>query len=88
MGVAALGDDLDEAFDLEELPVSSSMMDSGGEIDDAGLEDGGELEDLRGSGVLAKGVRRARAYLEEAELADGRLRCGRPSSTSTVISSL
>ena len=68
-GVAALGDDLDEAFDLGGAAGELEHDGLGGEVDDAGLEDSGELEDLRAR-VLAEGMRGACADLEEAELAD------------------
>ena len=49
----------------------------GGEVDDAGAEDVGELEDL-GAGVEAVGLVGAGGDLDEAELADDGLRSGRP----------
>src|SRR6266702_1434691 len=67
-GVAALGDDLDEAFDLGGAAGELEHDGLGGEVDDAGLEDVGEFKDLR-AGVLAERVRGAGGYLEEAELA-------------------
>src|SRR5207302_663018 len=54
-GVAALGDDLDEAFDLGGAAGEFEHYGLGGEIDDTGLEDVGEFEDLR-AGVLAEWV--------------------------------
>ena len=68
-GVAGLGDDLDEAFDLGGAAGHLEHDGLGGEVDDAGAEDVGELEDLR-AGVLAEGVRGAGGDLDEAELAD------------------
>src|SRR5271170_2290408 len=68
-GVATLGDDLDEAFDFGGAAGEFEHDGLGREVDDAGFENGGELEDLRAR-VLAKGVRRAGCNLDEAELAD------------------
>jgi hypothetical protein len=68
-GVAALGDDLNEAFDFGGAAGHFEHDGFGGEVDDAGSEDVGELEDLR-TGVLAEGVGWAGGDLDEAELAD------------------
>ena len=68
-GVAGLGDDLEEAFDLGGAAGHLEHDGLGGEVDDAGAEDVGELEDL-GAGVEAVGGVGAGGDLDEAELAD------------------
>jgi len=70
---AGLTEDLEEAFDFAGGAGHLEHDGLGGEVDDAGAEDVGELEDL-GSGVLGLGVLGrgfgAGGDLDEAELAD------------------
>jgi hypothetical protein len=68
-GVAGLAQDLDEALDLAGAAGHFEHDGLGGEIDDAGAEDVGQLEDL-GAGLQAAGRGGAGGDLDEAELAD------------------
>src|ERR1700721_513296 len=68
-GVAALGDDLDKAFDIGGAAGHLEHDGFGRKVDDASAEGGGKLEELRPR-VLAKRVRGTSSNLDEAEPAN------------------